>query len=428
MLAKDYFSDEARIIRRDLLSMQAWGLFGINKGLEVEMNVEIFARQMEALNLRLNKLYQGANASPSPPTEHLLPVAFKELGIVSEELQVAVEELCQQNEELAVVQLELEVERQRYRDLFQLAPEAYLVTDVAGKIWEANQAAAELLNISQEHLIGKPLVVFVAPEERWQFRNELNRKRSGDRIHDWKLRLQPRNSEPFEAMLTVAVVRDCEGTPASLRWMLRQIVSGQPIQIAPPTNHDSKTINSAIQVYAKGEIIPLNPQSIWQVNQGLVKLTTICETGEEVLVGLVGEQMLFGSSLTALKIYQATSMSKQVELIEISLAEIANNPNLAQSLFEQINWRLKQTELLLAIFAKRRVQDRLLHLLLLLKQEIGESHSEGTRLRVRLTHEDIANACSTTRVTITRLLLGLQEEGKIVFDCDRHLILKPGYF
>ncbi|WP_226580336.1 hypothetical protein [Microseira wollei] len=61
------------------------------------MNVDILARQMEALNLRLNKLYQGANASPSPPIEHLLPVAFKELGIVSEELQVAVEELCQQS-------------------------------------------------------------------------------------------------------------------------------------------------------------------------------------------------------------------------------------------------------------------------------------------------------------------------------------------
>lgn len=138
--------------------------------------------------------------------------------------------------------------------------------------------------------------------------------------------------------------------------------------------------------------------------------------------------MLFGASLTALKTYQATAMSKQVQLVEFSLAEIASDPHLAQTFFEQINRRLKQTELLLAIFAKRRVQDRLQHLLLLLQQEIGEFHSEGTRLKVRLTHEDFANACSTTRVTMTRLLLRLQQEGKIAFDCDRHLILKYGCF
>ncbi|HAX78910.1 MAG TPA: transcriptional regulator [Cyanobacteria bacterium UBA11372] len=392
------------------------------------MNVDIFARQMQALNLRLNKLYQGANASPSPPIEHLLPVAFKELGIVSEELQVAVEELCQQNEELAVVQLELQAERQRYQDLFELAPEAYLVTDAAGKIREANRAAALLLNISEQHLIGKPLVVFVASEERWNFRNELNRQQTNSRIQDWKVRLQPRGGEPFEAMLTVSVVRDREGMPLSLRWILRQIGTSAPIKIAHQTNNDTKSVDRPVEVYAKGENIPLNPQVIWQVERGLVKLTTICDTGEEVLVGLVGDQMLFGSSLTALKTYQATAMSKQVQLVEISLAEIANNPHLSQTFFDQINRRLKQTELLLAIFAKRRVQDRLQHLLLLLKQEIGEPHREGTRLKVRLTHEDFANTCCTTRVTMTRLLLGLQQEGKIVFDCDRHLILKHGCF
>lgn len=392
------------------------------------MNVEIFARQMNALNARLNQLYQGANASPSPPIEHLLPVAFKELGIVSEELQVAVEELCQQNEELAAVQIELQTERQRYQDLFHLAPEAYLVTDVAGKIREANRAAAELLNISPQHLIGKPLVVFVASDERWQFRNELNRKSGGDRIQDWKVHLQPRGGEPFEAIVTVSVVRDGQDRPLSLRWILRQIGRGGPIQIANQTNNNSKSVDRPVELYTKGETIPLNAQAVWQVNQGLVKLTTMCESGEEVLVGLVGDKMLFGSSLTALKTYQATAISKQVELVEISLAEIASNPNLAQTFFDQINRRLKQTELLLAVFAKRRVQDRLQQLLFILKQEIGEPHREGTRLKVRLTHEDIANACSTTRVTMTRLLLGLQQEGKIAFDGDRHLILKHGCF
>jgi CRP-like cAMP-binding protein len=62
-------------------------------------------------------------------------------------------------------------------------------------------------------------------------------------------------------------------------------------------------------------------------------------------------------------------------------------------------------------------------ILLLLKQEIGEPSKFGTRLSVRLTHEDLANACCTTRVTMTRVLGELQQQGKIIFDCDRRIIL-----
>ena len=251
----------------------------------------------------------------------------------------------------------------------------------------------------------------------------MNRKRNGGN-QEWKVRLQARGGEPFAAMLSVSVVRDGEGRPISLRWMVRQLETSAQVLIAEPTNNDTKSFERQIEVYAKGELIPLNPQAIWQVRQGLVKLTTVSDTGEEVVIGLVGPQMLFGGGLTSLSTYQARAMCKQVHLVEFSLAEIASNPDLGQSFFAQINRRLKQTELLLAIFAKRRVCDRLEQLLQLLTQEIGEPHREGTRLNVRLTHEDFANACSTTRVTMTRLLLGLQEQGKICFDSDRHLIWK----
>jgi len=57
----------------------------------------------------------------------------------------------------------LETERQRYRDLFEFAPDGYLVTDADGTIQEANQAAALLLGVRQDFLGGKPLVVFVVP-------------------------------------------------------------------------------------------------------------------------------------------------------------------------------------------------------------------------------------------------------------------------
>ena len=176
----------------------------------------------------------------------------------------------------------------------------------------------------------------------------------------------------------------------------------------------------------KGENIPLNPSQLWLVSKGLVKLSTIGESGEEVLVGLVGASMLFGSSLTSLPTYQATALSEDVELASISLAAIAASPRLSQALLPQITGRLKQTEALLAVSGKRQVKERLHYLLEWLKQEFSQTTTKGTRLSVRLTHQEIADACCSTRATITRQLSKLQKQGKIIYDSEQHIIfLEP---
>lgn len=166
----------------------------------------------------------------------------------------------------------------------------------------------------------------------------------------------------------------------------------------------------------------LEPNQLWLVSQGLVKLTTMGECGQEVLVGLVGSSMPFGSSLTDLPTYQAIALSKKVELVSIPLSEIAIAPRLAQALLPQISERLRQTEVLLAISGRRKVKERLNHLLLFLEEKFGEKMLQGTRLSIRLTHQDLADACCTTRVTITRLLGKLQQQGKIMFDVRNQIV------
>jgi CRP-like cAMP-binding protein len=133
--------------------------------------------------------------------------------------------------------------------------------------------------------------------------------------------------------------------------------------------------------------------------------------------------MIFGSSLTGLPTYQAVALSK-CELVSISLAEISQSPRLAQFLLPLMSQRLRQTENFLSIYGQIHIEERLTHLLTLLKHEIGQPVEEGVRLCARLTHQDFASACCTTRVTITRLLGKLQQEGKVVLDINNHLILK----
>ncbi|MCT7950947.1 Crp/Fnr family transcriptional regulator [Ancylothrix sp. C2] len=188
-----------------------------------------------------------------------------------------------------------------------------------------------------------------------------------------------------------------------------------------------ETETRRLQLYGKGELIDTTTQRIWQVCKGIVQLSTLYPTGEEALLGWVGPSMCFGPWFTYLETYQAKAVS-DVYLMWFSPAEIESSPQLAAQLLPQMNHRLRQMEALLAIGGLRRVEDRLNQLLLLLKQEMGQPVSDGTLLNIRLTHQDIAGAIGTSRVTITRLMGQLKQQGLIGFDSKRKIILKEPAF
>jgi CRP-like cAMP-binding protein len=178
-----------------------------------------------------------------------------------------------------------------------------------------------------------------------------------------------------------------------------------------------------LHYYDRGELIALSDQGIWQVCRGIVQLSQFSYAGDEILLGWCQPHTFFGRWLTHLDAYQAKTLS-EVYLHWYSLSEIENSPHLAQMVLSQMAKRMRQTEALLAISGLKRVEERLNHLLQLLKQEMGESVEMGTRLGVRLTHQNLANAIGTTRVTITRLLGDFQRQGIIILDEERHIIIK----
>ena len=109
----------------------------------------------------------------STPLDTLLVKAIEGLTAAQEELYVAAEELYQQNEELIATRQALEEERQRYQELFEFAPDAYLVTNTSGIIQEANCAAEAIFNLQAHYLQGKPLVLFVSKEDKTNFYSQL---------------------------------------------------------------------------------------------------------------------------------------------------------------------------------------------------------------------------------------------------------------
>lgn len=147
-----------------------------------------------------------------------------------EQLQLAEAELCQRNEELAAACKAAEAERQHYQELFEFAPDAYLVSDLQAVVQEANYAAVTMLKVKQQSLVGKALVVFVAEQERRCFRYELTRLCQVDRVEDWEVRLCPSNGEPIYASLSVTVVRNQKGEPVALHWLMRDMTERKRIE------------------------------------------------------------------------------------------------------------------------------------------------------------------------------------------------------
>jgi two-component system, NarL family, invasion response regulator UvrY len=166
----------------------------------------------------------------------VLPELLEDLHTALEELHVAEEEQHQQNEALVAARLTAEAERQRYQELFDFAPDGYLVTDADGIIQEANQAAAVLLGVPQPRLLDKPLVSFIAEEGRQAFRAFLPQLQQLEGRQDWEIRLQPVAGATFPAELTVATIRAPQGV-VGLRWLLHDISRRKQVEEALKQAH-----------------------------------------------------------------------------------------------------------------------------------------------------------------------------------------------
>lgn len=114
-----------------------------------------------------------------------------------ETLHITQEELSAQNAALAAARALAESEQERYFDLFDSAPDGYVVTDADGTILEANRAATAMLGTVRGRLQGVALCQYVLPEQQEWFRGALSRlaKEGGGAVLD--LRVGPSVHGPW---------------------------------------------------------------------------------------------------------------------------------------------------------------------------------------------------------------------------------------
>jgi PAS domain S-box-containing protein len=180
-------------------------------------------KRVETARERFSQLYQRFRTSPTE--QALLPQALQQLSDSVEELTVTAEELRRQNEELVATRGLVEAERQHYKELFEFAPDGYIVTDLHGIIRETNSSAAKLLGVRQDLLVGKPIVIYMSKQERLFFYQRLSRLRRGEPVLNWASEIQPVNKASFHAELTVSAIpaTSNERRLVALRWLVRDV-------------------------------------------------------------------------------------------------------------------------------------------------------------------------------------------------------------
>jgi PAS domain S-box-containing protein len=131
----------------------------------------------------------------------------QELERVVHELEIHHEELNVQQEQLLESQRALAQARDRFEELFDFAPIAYVLIDRSGLIRSANLAAATLLGRDRAHLIGRPFFLHVTAPHRQTMLDHIAQCRRGDLRVNTQVSLHSRVGPDVPVELTSTAMR-----------------------------------------------------------------------------------------------------------------------------------------------------------------------------------------------------------------------------
>ncbi|NMG05657.1 Crp/Fnr family transcriptional regulator [Brasilonema sp. UFV-L1] len=151
--------------------------------------------------------------------------------------------------------------------------------------------------------------------------------------------------------------------------------------------------------------LPLKHNSLWKIETGVVRVVTWHEDGTLVTLGIWGPGDIVGQAFSKIEPYQIECLTK----VEVTILPLEGWFPLTDVMLAHI----QQAEELMVIRSYKTVEIMLIKLLGWLVKKFGREVKTGHLIDLRLTHQDIADMLNSTRVTITRVLTQLEEQGLI---------------
>ncbi len=185
------------------------------------------------------------------------------------------------------------------------------------------------------------------------------------------------------------------------------------------SNSFSRTYPARSSVYLPNE----NADAVFLVADGMVKVSSLGSDGKESILTFIGQGEVFGElALIDVgcrdELVEAVSRTTVVMIpAEIIHRVIARRSDLALAVTKLVGLRRQRIERRLKNLLFQSSRERLIHLLLDLEEQFGQETTDGIQLRLKLSHQDMANLIGTTRETVTGILGDLRNE-KLV-QCQR---------
>ncbi|MCP9849649.1 global nitrogen regulator NtcA [Cyanobium sp. Morenito 9A2] len=174
-------------------------------------------------------------------------------------------------------------------------------------------------------------------------------------------------------------------------------------------------------------------ERVYLLRRGAVRLSRVYESGEEITVALLRENSLFGvlSLLTGQRsdrFYHAVAFTR-VEMVAAPATSVRRaieaDATVGLLMLQGLSSRILQTETMIETLTHRDMSSRLVSFLLVLCRDFGVPGPEGITIDLRLSHQAIAEAIGSTRVTITRLLGDLRNAGLLQIDRKKITVFDP---
>jgi len=178
--------------------------------------------------------------------------------------------------------------------------------------------------------------------------------------------------------------------------------------------------------------LPGDPsQQVYLLKEGRVKISRVSENGREVTLALLEPGEIFGE----LEVLQDSARDALAEAMDDSqlcviqkeqfLSMIRRKPELSFRLTKLIGFRLTRIESRVEDLVFRDVPSRLAHLLLQISNDHGRVTPQGIEIRIKMTHQEMANLIGSIRETVSAVLGEFKKEGQIALDGRQITIIRP---
>lgn len=177
-----------------------------------------------------------------------------------------------------------------------------------------------------------------------------------------------------------------------------------------------------IHTFKRRETLPSPKSALWQIETGAIRTFTFTEDATLIPLGFWGAGDIVGQPLCRIQPYQIECLSDvkayRLESSQVLQGESEQCWQMNQMMLAHIH----QLQELLQI-RSGLVPQRLQHLLEWLADKFGCYTEYGQRIELRLTHQDMAEAIGTTRVTVTRLLKQFEQQGVVSLSRQQGILL-----